>query len=235
MKISVRHNRKLIWCAYLCIYLIIFLVMRCSQRKELGLEQMYTDLYLEGNVIGLYALVFCLFLIPLCSMWHMDIVAVRCSSVTRHMWLIIRQIFFRSVSFSMVLGIGSYFIIGTSVPDWWEKENVRYILIQTLLQGIGWIEIGMLFVLIFSYTCNAVWTFLLDYIVFVLFNSSVFVPRMENVAHYTRLYYMMFHIDVLSSVAEIVSVTAMNIVIILIMMAVLYRKTATMQYLPKIK
>lgn len=143
--------------------------------------------------------------------------------------------FFRSVSFSMVLGIGSYFIIGTSVPDWWEKENVRYILIQTLLQGIGWIEIGMLFVLIFSYTCNAVWTFLLDYIVFVLFNSSVFVPRMENVAHYTRLYYMMFHIDVLSSVAEIVSVTAMNIVIILIMMAVLYRKTATMQYLPKIK
>ena len=96
----------------------------------------------------------------------------------------------------MVLGIGSYFIIGTSVPDWWEKENVRYILIQTLLQGIGWIEIGMLFVLIFSYTCNAVWTFLLDYIVFV---------------------------------------TAMNIVIILIMMAVLYRKTATMQYLPKIK
>lgn len=59
------------------------------------------------------------------------------------------------------------------------KENVRYILIQTLLQGIGWIEIGMLFVLIFSYTCNAVWTFLLDYIVFVLFNSSVFVPRME--------------------------------------------------------
>ena len=136
MKISVRHNRKLIWCAYLCIYLIIFLVMRCSQRKELGLEQMYTDLYLEGNVIGLYALVFCLFLIPLCSMWHMDIVAVRCSSVTSHMWLIIRQIFFRSVSFSMVLGIGSYFIIGTSVPDWWEKENVRYILIQTLLQGI---------------------------------------------------------------------------------------------------
>ena len=47
MKISVRHNRKLIWCAYLCIYLIIFLVMRCSQRKELGLEQMYTDLYLR--------------------------------------------------------------------------------------------------------------------------------------------------------------------------------------------
>ena len=45
----------------------------------------------------------------------------------------------------------------------------------------------------------------------------------------------MFHIDVLSSVAEIVSVTAMNIVIILIMMAVLYRKAATMQYLPKMK
>ena len=50
-------------------------------------------------MIGLYALVFCLFLIPLCSMWHMDIVAVRCSSVTSHMWLIIRQILFGSVSF----------------------------------------------------------------------------------------------------------------------------------------
>lgn len=234
MRFLAKTVTKYYWSIYIITFLLAFTVIRlffCDDKQII--QQLYINLYCEDLAVGLYMSAYCLLFVPICTVWKSAYIGVRCDTAYKYINIFFRTIITRSVEMSAVLTIGYFVIIGTSAPDWCNIYNIRYIIFLCLTQIVGWILLGLIFVVFYMFIRNVLWTFVAEYLLIALFNYSCFITADNLVVRHTRIYYFMFHLDVYNSLAEIISAFSMNVLIILVLLVVLYKRISTMEFIQK--
>ncbi|MGN0396048.1 MAG: hypothetical protein ACI4EF_11860 [Coprococcus sp.] len=202
------------WSIWLVVCMVICIIVRCKMSEMTTTYEIYSSLYKANFVLGVYILMYIIMLVPLCSRWRSDLIAVRCISNDRYLFMLIRKIFFRAVAYSFVNNFLFYIIVGTAASDWYMKQNIIRTMCLFVTQTIGWVLIAFIFVFFYMLTKNSVISLLITQ---VLMCGAVLESVFMNytIKYYVLLYYFMFHIEQYPSVAAFVSVLMFNCIILL--------------------
>lgn len=232
INVIVRSARKNGWNIYLLLHIMVFIVIRiCTPYKNGMVLDAYTDMYYERRVLGINILGYLLLLGPMCKNMLTSTVAISCGNHEEHILLMVKNIICRAVSYSFVLNILFYLIVGTSADDWMLKENIIRIGLLFLTQLIGWYVTGFLYVLLYICSGNVLLTACFSYLCMILLHLSNYVNCYEQLQYYIRLYYLMFHIELYPSFSYLISAVLLYFIVGLLLCIASYKKLQRKEYL----
>lgn len=232
MNVMVRSARKNGWNIYLLLHIMVFIIIRiCTPYRNGTVLDAYTDMYYERRVLGINILGYFLLLGPMCKNMLTSTVAISCGTHEEHILLLVKKIIFRAVSYSFVLNILYYLIVGMSADDWMLKENIIRTGLLFLTQLIGWCVTGFLYLVIYICSGHVLLTVCLSYLCMILLHLSNYVNCYEQLQYYIRLYYLMFHIEVYPSFSCLISATILYFIVGLLLCIASYKKLQKKEYL----
>lgn len=190
------YLRKRDWSIYLWLHVLAFLFLRIrTGQGSCTILDIYTQIYYEKRVLAIYILGYLILLGSLCKQVITDMYAIKCKTHECHMRLIGKKLMFRAVSYSFVLNIICYVIVGSCAQDCMLKENIIRVLLIFFTQTIGWSMIGFLYLFLCLCLRHMLVATCITYLSLIFLNLSNYVNYYEKLQYYIRLYYLMFHIE----------------------------------------
>lgn len=231
MKNRINYLRKNSWMIYLMFYVVIFLIMRLQKTFDSKtVIEIYTNMFYEKKAMGIYVLGYLLLLGPLFKKWLNYMYVIKSGTKERHMQMLTKLFLIRAVSYSFVLNIVLYCILGTTANDYFLTANIIRTLLQFLSQSVCWLFIS--FLCLFMKLCfrQMLAALSISYLCLIFLCLSNYVNCYEKLEYYIRLYYLMFHIEQYPSWSVFFGVTLFYGAIAMLMYLISYKQLQKKEY-----
>ena len=205
MNRTLYHLQKYNWHIYLSLIALYFFI----KGRLLGTGQIYYEVYkdsvTDNKVMNLYILVFCILLLYFYKKISRYDYVLRYRHLDRYLIYVLKNILYRSISFSFVLNIIFFLFVGPSAKKGLTGGNFTRVLLMFFTQTIGWIFLGIFIFISFLLFKKMIYSFAMCYIIALFLNYAYFVRFYSRFQLYIRMYYFMFRTEVFPSVHLLLS------------------------------
>lgn len=172
--------------------------------------------YNERKFLGIYVTLYLLSILPVLKGIYDTNKVIRNRSILRHLQMVWKEICVTAGVFVFLSTIGWYVIVGSKTAEWFDKENVFFVILIFITQFIAWIEIGMLATFVYSIIRNLAITYVLCQFTLIMLNLSLYITNSEKYVQYSRIYLFMYDLQQLDNLQRAISVGLFHIAVIFI-------------------
>lgn len=222
---------KDLWLTYLTFILCAFFISRTAFNfSNYSVLELFTSLYYEKRAMGIYVLGYLIFLGPLCREMLNYICILKLETHNALIAVILKKFLVRAISYSFILNIGCYIILGTITNDYALSSNIFRILLQFFAQIVGWIFVSSLYLFLHLIFNKMMVAISISYLSLIFLCLSNYVNCYKDLAYYIRLYYLMFHIEQYPNWSIFFSVLFFYAMMSLVFISISYNQLVKKEY-----
>lgn len=162
--------------------------------------------YNERKFLGIYVTLYLLSILPVLKDIYDTNKVIRNRSILKHLQMVWKEICVTAGMFVFLSTVGWYIIVGSKTAEWFNKENVFFVMLIFVTQFIAWIEVGMLATFVYSIIRNLPITYVLCQFALIILNLSLYITNSEKYVQYRRIYLFMYDLQQLDNLQRVISV-----------------------------
>ena len=223
-----KKNVQFIFLLTIVLCVFFFHVMQ----GELGSEIVHTYwvMFNERRFLSIYLSLFLCSLIPYMKRIFCVDYVTRFPSKWVFLEKLCLRIFLIAIIYSLLLTFGWYGIVGPRVGGENNAMFLKSLAFIFLGNMIGWMEVGLLEVFLYSLIHNVLLAFVFCYAGAISMNLSLYTMRSEQFTRYIRLYDFMYHPEIFKTKYDYVSVTFFHIVVIFLIFLLCHERIKRHDY-----